>query len=85
MLPSLNVPVAMQFTEVVGASTVLAGLTEIEEIVAELTDSGTEPVTPLSVAETLAVPGPTPVAVPRTPMVATAGLSEAHVQSRVMT
>ena len=72
MLPSLNVPVATQFAEVVGASTALAGVTEIEESVAELTFSGAIPETPLKVAEMLAVPGPIAVAVPPAPTVATA-------------
>ena len=84
MLPSLNVPVATQFTKVVGASVAVAGVTEIEEIVAEVTSSGVEPETPVKVAEMLAVPGPIEVATLPF-MVATAGLSDAHVQSRVMT
>jgi hypothetical protein len=84
VLPSLNVPVATQFTEVVGASTALAGVTEIEESVAELTFSGATPETPLKVAEMLAVPGPIAVAVPPVPTVATAWLSEAQVESLVM-
>jgi len=85
VLPSLNVPVATQFAEVVGASTALAGVTEIEESVAELTFSGAMPETPVKVAEMLAVPGLIPVAVPPAPTVATAGLSEAQVLSLVMT
>ena len=85
MVPSLKVPVATQFTEVAGASTAVAGVTEIEDIVAELTFSGTEPEIPLKVAEMLAVPGPTAVAVFPPLMAATAGLSEIHVEFLVMT
>jgi hypothetical protein len=72
VLPSLKVPMATQFTEVAGASKAVAGLTEIEESVAELTCSGAEPMTPVKVAEMLAVPGPTAVAVLPAPSVATA-------------
>lgn len=85
MLPSLNVPVATQFTEVVGASTAIAGVTEMEESVTELTFSGAEPETPIKVAEMLAAPGPTAITVLPPRMVATAGLSEVHVDSLVMT
>lgn len=85
VVPSLNVPVATQFTKVVGASTALAGVTEIEVSVAELTFNGALPETPVKVAEMLAVPGPIAVAVPAAPTVATAGLSEAQVLSLVMT
>lgn len=85
MLPSLNVPVATQFTEVAGASTAVAGVTEIEESVAELTASSPEPETPLKVAKILAVPGATAIAVFRAETVATAGLSEVHVESLVIT
>ena len=85
MVPSLNVPVATQYTEVVGASTTLAGVTEIEERVTELTCRGEDPATPLKVAEMFAVPAPTAVAVLPPLRVATARLSEAQVQSMVMT
>lgn len=85
VVPSLKVPVATQFTEVAGASTAVAGVTEIEDIVAELTYSGTEPEIPLKVAEMLAVPGPIAVAVLPALMAATAGLSEIHLESLVMT
>ena len=85
MLPSLYVPVATKLMEVVGASTALAGATEIEVSVAELTFSGALPETPAKVAEMLAVPGAIAVALPRPPTVATAGLSEAHVESLVIT
>lgn len=85
VLPSLYVPVATQFTEVVGASTALAGVTEMEVSVAELTFSGALPETPLKVAEILAVPGPIAVALPPAATVVTAGLSEAQVESLVMT
>jgi hypothetical protein len=84
LLPSLKVPVATAFMDVVGASTAVDGVTEIEVSVTELTFSGALPVTPLKVAEMLAVPGPIPVTVLRTTMAATAGLSEAQVQSLVM-
>lgn len=54
---------ATQLTDVVGASTSVAGVTEIEVSVAELTFSCAEPEIPSKVAEMLAVPGPTAVAV----------------------
>ena len=85
MLPSLNVPVATQLTPVVGARTALAGVTEMEERVAELTFSGAEPEIPFKVAEILAVPGPTAIAVLPPVIVATARLSEDQVDSVVMT
>lgn len=85
MLPSLNVPVATQFTEVVGASTALEGDTEIDVSVAELTFSGELPETPSKVAEMLAVPGAIALALPRAPTVATAGLSELQLESLVIT
>jgi hypothetical protein len=72
VLPSLNVPVATQLAKLPGASKAVAGLTEIEESVAELTFSGAEPMTPLKVAEMLAVPGPIAVAVFTPAIVATA-------------
>ena len=72
VLPSLKVPIATQFTKVAGASTAFAGLMEIEESVAELTCSGAEAVTPVKVAEMLAVPGPTAVAMLPALSVATA-------------
>jgi hypothetical protein len=83
VLPSLKVPVATQFTEVVGASMAVAGVMEIEVIVAEVTFSGVEPETPVKVAVMLAVPGPTTVARPPS-IVATAGLSDVQVESRLM-
>ena len=85
VLPSLNVPMATHCTEVVGASNAVGGRTEIEESVAALTVSGAEPVTPSKVAEMLAVPGPIAVAVPPPRTVATARLSDAQVESLVMT
>lgn len=85
VLPSLKIPVATQLSEVPGASTMLEGVTEIEERVAELTCSGEEPATPSKVAEMLAVPGPTAVAVFPPLRVATTSLSDVHVQSLVMT
>ena len=60
-------------------------MTEIEESVTELTCSGAEPETQIKVAEMLAVPGPTAITVLPARMVATAGLSEVHVESLVMT
>ena len=53
--------------------------------VAELTFRVADPVTPLKVAEMLAVPAATPVAVPPGPTVATAGLSEVQFESRLIT
>ena len=84
MLPSLYVPVATQFVEVVGARTALGGVTEIETRVAELTFSGADPETPLNVAEMLAVPEAIAFAVPAAPTVATP-VSEAQVESLVTT
>lgn len=84
MVPSLYVPVATQFIEVVGASIALPGVTEMETSVAVLTFSGADPETPLKVAEMLAVPGLTADAAPPAETVATAVLSEAHVESSVM-
>lgn len=85
VLPSLKVPVATKFTDVVGASTALAGATEIDVSVAELTLSGVLPETPSKVAEMLAVPGAIALALPRAPTVATAGLSELQLESLVIT
>jgi len=86
VLPSLKCPVATHCTEVVGASSAVAGVTEIEVSVAEFTNSGAEPVTPSKVAEMLAVPGPLiAVAVPPPVTVATGRLSDAHWESLVMT
>jgi len=79
VLPSLNLAVARQFTEVVGASRAVTGVTEIEEIVAGLTYRGVEPETPSKVAEMLAVPGASAMATPVFPILATAGLSEFHM------
>lgn len=84
MLPSLNVPVAAQPRVDAGASTALGGVTEIETRVAELTISCADAVTPSSVALMLAVPGVTAVTRLTDPTVATGGLSDAHVTSRVM-
>lgn len=84
VLPSLNVAVATKFKKVAGASSAVDGVTEIEAIVAEATSSGAEPETPLKVAEMLAVPGATAVAPPPTPMMATAVLSELHIEFIVM-
>ena len=84
VVPSLRVAVATQSKKVRTAISAVAGVTEIEEIVAVETVSGAEPETPLKVAEMLAVPGLTAVAVFEAPIVATAGLSELHVESFVM-
>ena len=46
VVPSLKVPVATALMDVVGASTAVDGVTEIEESVTELTFSGALPVTP---------------------------------------
>ncbi len=67
-----------------GARAALVGVTEMEKRVAELTVKSADPVTPLSVALMLAVPGATPVTWLTEPTVATAGLSEDQVASRVM-
>ena len=66
-----------------GARTALGGVTAIETRVAELTVKSADPVTPLSVALMLAVPGATAVTWLTDPTVATAVLSEAQVASRV--
>lgn len=84
VVPSLRVAVATQLNKVFGASSAVGGVTEIDEIVAVDTLSGAEPVTPLKVAEMLAVPGLTAVAVAPASTVATAVLSELHVASPVM-
>lgn len=84
VVPSLRVAVATQLNKVLGAISAVAGVTEMEEIVAVDTLSGAEPVTPLKVAEMLAVPGLTAVAVAVASTVATAVLSEFHVASPVM-
>lgn len=59
-------------------------MTEIEESVTWLTFSGAEPETP-KVAEMLAVPGPTAITVLPARMMATAVLSEVHVDSLLIT
>lgn len=84
VVPSLRVAVATQLKRVFGASSAVAGVTEIDETVAVLTLSGVEPETPLNVAVMLAVPGLTAVAVAVASIVATAVLSELHVASLVM-
>ena len=85
VVPSLRVAVAVQSTKVFGASSAVAGVTEIDDIVADVTLSGVEPVTALKVAEMLAVPGLTPVAMSVVlSIVATAALSELNVTSSVM-
>src|SRR3984957_20934574 len=61
VVPSLSVAVAVQSTKLFGASSAVAGVTEIDDIVALVTLNGVEPVTPLKVAEMLAVPGLTAV------------------------
>jgi hypothetical protein len=83
-VPSLKVAMATQSTKVLGAISAVGGFTEMEVTVAALTLSGAEPETPLKVAEMLAVPGLTAVAVDVPPLVATAVLSELHVASSVM-
>jgi len=65
-----------------GASTAVAGVTVIDVRVAELTVKAVDPMTPLNVAEIFVVPAATPVATPRPETVATAVLSDAHVDSR---
>lgn len=85
VLPSLKVAVATKFRDVVGARTAVAGVTEIEDTVAAVTVNRAEPETPLNVAEMLAVPGPSAIAVPADPTMATTGLSELHIESIVMT
>jgi len=84
VLPSLKVPVAVSPRVEAGARTALGGVTAIETSVAELTVKGAEPVIPLSEALMFAVPGETPVTRLTDPTLATAGLSEAQVASRVM-
>lgn len=85
VVPSLRVAVAVQLTKLFGANSAVAGVTEIDDIVAVVTLSGAEPVTPLKVAEMLAVPGLTPVARSVVlSIVATATLSELNVTSFVM-
>lgn len=85
VVPSLRVAVAVQSTKLFGASSAVAGVTEIDDTVAVVTSSGVELVTPLKVAEMLAVPGLTAVAMSvLLSIVATAVLSELNVTSFVM-
>jgi hypothetical protein len=85
VVPSLKVAVAVQSTKELGASSAVAGVMEIDVIVAAVTLSGADPETPLKVAMMLAVPGPTAVAASVVlSMVATAVLSELNVTSFVI-
>lgn len=84
VLPSLNVPVAAHPRVDAGARTALGGVTEMETNAAELTASCADAVIPSNIALMLATPGDTDVTKLTDPIVATAGLSDVHVTSRVM-
>lgn len=84
VLPSLNVPVAVQPSVDAAARTALGGVTAIETSVTELTVNGVDAVTPSSVALMLELPGATADASPTVAIVATLTLSDAHVTSLVM-
>jgi hypothetical protein len=85
VVPSLYVPIAVYCEVDAGARTAVAGDTEIDDSVAELTVSAAEPDTVFSVAWIEVVPAAAPVAVPELFTVAAAVLLDAHVTSRVMT
>ena len=84
VLPSLNVPVAVQPSVDAAARTALGGVTAIETSVTELTVNGVDAVTPSSVALMLGSPEPRRTPVQRVAIVATLTLSDAHVTSLVM-
>jgi len=80
VLESLNVPVAVNDSSVVGAMVRPVGVTEIDTIVAFVTSSMVEPLVAPSVAVMFVLPGVSPVAIGLVlPMEATAVLEELHV------
>jgi hypothetical protein len=87
-VPSLKVPTTCNASVESWASPALAGVTAIDESVAELTFSGADPFTPPKVAEIVGEPTATAVATPMLPhallMVANAVLLLAHTTSCVM-
>lgn len=68
-----------------GASSAVAGVTAIDERVAELTFSGAEPPTDMRVAEILAIPGAIAVATALPLIVATLVVSDVQTTSLVIT
>jgi len=84
VLPSLNVPTAVNCSRVCGAILGFAGNTEIETRVAVLTVSVVEPVTPLRVAAITLVPLLQPVASPVLLIIATAEADELQLATLVM-
>jgi len=85
VLPSLNVPFAVNNSCDAEAITAEAGETAIDFSVTELTVKGAAPVTPPNAALMFATPGPTAVTTPPAPTVATAALSDAQVASGLRT
>ncbi len=83
MLPSLNVPVAVNRCVVPAAIVGFAGATEIETRVAGVTVSVVEAVMDSNVAAIVVTPLPVAVATPRLLMVATLGLEELQLTSLV--
>jgi len=86
--PSVNVPVAVNCCCVPSASVGVAGVTAIDTSAAELTISVVEPVTEPTLAVIVALPCPTPLALPCVPaallIVATVSVSELHCTVPVM-
>lgn len=84
VLESLNVPVAVNESSVVGAMVRPVGVTEIDTIVALVTSRDVEPGIPPRVAVMVVVPGLFPLATPvLLPMVAAAVFDELHATSAV--
>jgi hypothetical protein len=88
VVPSLKVPTACNASVEPKASPALAGVTAIDESVAELTFRGADPLTPPKAAEIVGEPTATAVATPTLPdallMVANAVLLLFHTTSAVM-
>jgi hypothetical protein len=83
VLPSLNVPVAVNGSVVAAAIVGFAGLIAMETRVAAVTVSTVEPLTEPAVAATVVWPRPTPLATPPPEMVATVGALELQVTAVV--
>jgi hypothetical protein len=88
VLPSVNVPVAVNCCVVPSASVGVAGVTVIDTSSAEVTISVVDPVTAPTLAAIVALPCPTPLALPCVPtpslIVATVSVSELHCTVPVM-
>jgi hypothetical protein len=86
--PSVNVPVAVNCCVVPSASVGVAGVTAIDTSAAEVTISVVDPVTAPTLAVIVALPCPTPPALPCVPaallIVATVSVSELHCTVPVM-